>query len=471
MSRIIRQWLAGGVLLALLAVAWHLKHPLMYWLRPWETPLLLLAGLVTAALPGSPQGLFRPGWRHLCLGLATALIVLTLARETEFHRQREEVLAGSEAMRELGEHFIVGFNDFANLRPLAARGLIGGIYLTRRNLRGRTLGEVAGEIRELQSVRRRAGLPPLIVAADQEGGPVSHLSPLLEPMPPLASLVDGGRERGRLAHAYGQRQAEGLARLGVTLNFGPVVDLHPGKQVVPEDRLTGLAGRAIADDPGIVTEIAAGYIDGLASRGIGATLKHFPGLGRVRGETHLHAASLDTPVAALASDWQPFRMLAGHTGSAMMLAHVILPEIDARHAASHSAAVVEDLLRGQWGYQGILITDDLNMGAVYDLGIGRVASEALAAGVDLILISYDPEQYFRAIHAAAAAWRAGDIPPAKLQASHRRLEKRRAPGAMQAQTGKPGEPDAKIARLDSPTPHPDAPATPRPVAGKSAHAG
>jgi beta-N-acetylhexosaminidase len=430
MSRVIRQWLASAALLVLLAEAWQLKHPLMYWLRPWETPLLLLAGIGTAALLGSPQGLFRPGMRRMCLGLAAAIIVLTLFRETEFHRQREELLAGSMEMRELGEHFIIGFKDFESLRPLAARGLIGGIYLTRRNLRDRTLAEVAGEIRALQAVREQAGLPPLIVAADQEGGPVSHLSPLLEAMPPLASLASAGPERAKLSREYGRQQAEGLARLGVNLNFGPVVDLLPAGPNAQNDRLTCLASRAIGHDPEIVTEIAAGYIDGLASQGVGATLKHFPGLGRVQGETHLAAAKLNMPLAALADDWQPFQRLAGQQASAMMLAHVTLPELDAHHAASHSATVVGGLLRGRWGYQGLLITDDLNMGAVYDLGIGRVASEALAAGVDLILVSYDPDQYFRALQGAAAAWRDGKIDRQKLFSSQHRLANFRRHGLI-----------------------------------------
>ena len=87
--------------------------------------------------------------------------------------------------------------------------------------------------------------------------------------------------------------------------------------------------------------------------------------------------------------WLPFRALAGPPGTALMLGHVAQAAVDGERAASHSPAVVE-LLRDDWGYDGLLITDDLDMGAVYGLGIGRVAGEALAAGVDLILVSYDP---------------------------------------------------------------------------------
>lgn len=106
----------------------------------------------------------------------------------------------------------------------------------------------------------------------------------------------------------------------------------------------------------------------------------------------------------------------------MMLGHVVLAAIDPERAASHSAAVVDGLLRGDWGYDGVLVTDDLNMGAVFDLGIGRVAAEALAAGVDLVLVSYDPRQAYRAIHAAAHALQRGGISRHRLRDSARRLD-------------------------------------------------
>lgn len=104
-----------------------------------------------------------------------------------------------------------------------------------------------------------------------------------------------------------------------------------------------------------------------------------------------------------------------------MLGHVTLSAIDPRHAASRSTAVVDDLLRAEWNYDGVLTTDDLNMGAVYDLSIGRVAAEALAAGVDLVLVSYDPRQVYRAIYGAAQALERGEIPPPRLRDRERRL--------------------------------------------------
>jgi len=457
-ARFLRRYWPRLVPVLLLTLAWHLKHPLLYGLRHIETPLLLclaIGGLV-----------WRRHWPgRLPIILLLAVLAVTLGREGEYRYQRAVVLAGGAPMQAVGRHFIVGYSDFAEVRQLAANGLIGGIYLARRNLRGRTLDAVAAEIAELQAVRQRAELPPLIVAGDQEGGPVSHLSPLLEALPPLASLV-GASAPAACARRYGRRQGQGLASLGVNLNFGPVVDLRPAGADQPHDRLTRLAARAIAADPATVGTVAAGYITGLGEQGIRATLKHFPGLGRVEQDTHLRAGRLDQMPAELAGDWQPFRQLAGQPGAAMMLGHVRLTAIDPQRAASHSAAVVDGLLRGAWDYDGVLITDDLNMGAVHDLGIGQVAAEALAAGVDLVLVSYDPRQVYRAIYGAAQALADGRIVASRLRHSEQRLADFMPAGESRAAASS----NAKIAAPVS-FRCPDAPADSRLAARKPPDAG
>lgn len=394
---------------ALLGLAGHFHHPLCYSLHWLETPLLV--GLPLLAL----RRWRLPGCVRLLL---VAVLLLSGAQALEYRLQREAVLAATPEMQAVGQHVIVGYTDFDEIRTLTAKGLIGGIYLGKRNLRGRSFAEVAAEIAELQAIRRRAELPPLIVAADQEGGPVSHLSPLLEALPPLSSLL-AAPDPEAAARAYGARQGRGLATLGVNLNFGPVVDLRPDGEIA-EDIFSNIPARAIASDPARVTQIAGAYLDGLESEGVRGTLKHFPGLGRVRSDTHLHPARLEETPAQLARDWQPFRQLGQRPAAAIMLGHVTLAALDPERAASHSPAVVR-MLREAWQYDGLLITDDLNMGAVYRLGIGRVTGEALAAGVDYVLVSYDPRQVYRAIHGAAQALENGEIAAASLGQSRRRL--------------------------------------------------
>jgi beta-N-acetylhexosaminidase len=137
------------------------------------------------------------------------------------------------------------------------------------------------------------------------------------------------------------------------------------------------------------------------------TLKHFPGLGGVFEDTHLEAGHLRAPLAALeSSDWIPFRALMG--GSTFtMLSHARLTALDAERPVSFSPAIVSGLLRERWGHDGVLITDDFSMGAVYASkeGIAAASLAALDAGVDLVLISYDPAQYFTMMDAVLSATR------------------------------------------------------------------
>lgn len=404
-----------GLLLALVHLALNLKHPLMYTYRSLETPVLLICGVLGLLLTwrSIKQGL--PRWQKLekylqLLGFTT-LLTLTLGQESWFRWQQHKVLAATPIMQDLGRHFIVGFRSFEEVRPLAEKGIIGGIYLKRANVKDMTPEEVRREIDQLQQIRRNAGHPPLFVAADQEGGQVSHLSPLLAPLPPLSSLLESGPSEtlSERAQHYGSQQGEALASIGINLNLSPVVDLKPKTKGSWKDKRTLIGQRAISDNPDTVTQIAGAYSIGLAQSGIQPTLKHFPGLGRVQGDTHLVKASLELSPEQLTADWQPFKEISRDTNAAIMLAHVHLPGIDPRYPVSQSRTIVQELLRKQWGYTGLLITDDLNMGAAYQDGIGNAASAALDAGVDLILVTYDPDQYYRALYGASQRWRQGGI--------------------------------------------------------------
>lgn len=409
----------------LLIWAWHLKHPILFALRPLETPLLLSLGLAGAWLQGRRWRRMPDQRRH---GLQAALLVLvcllTLVGEGRYQIQKSRVLSASADMRAAGGHFVIGFTDWNSLDILAGRGLIGGIYLTRRNVAGLSAEELTHRIAHLQQLRAAAGLQPLLVCADQEGGRVSRLAPLVPATAPLSSLAPLGPLALAASLDYGRRQGEALAALGINLNLSPVVDLKPTRPIPFGDLNTQIEQRAIAADPAIVTRIASGYSQGLRAAGVQATLKHFPGLGPVRSDTHQFSARLDLPVSALRQDWMPFREVGQGTDAAIMLGHVILTQIDPDNPVSHSRRVVQGILRNAWRYEGLLLTDDLNMGAVYGEGIGHAASAALNAGVDLVLITYDPDQYYRALAEAAAQLTQGGIDRNMLALSRKRLEAR-----------------------------------------------
>jgi len=415
-------WLA---LAALWFWAWHLKDPHLRFMRAWELPMLLGAlGLGAAVAWRFGRRALRP----VSLGLVFAALLTALGNEAASLRHRAEVSAASGSVAQtLGAHFMVGYDNASDLRELARKGLIGGVFVTGRNVRGRTATALREEIDGLQTLRREAGLPPLIVATDQEGGAVSRLSPLIERQPGLATLLDADvpeAELAQRAHAYGAQQGRSLAALGITLNFSPVVDLRTGRAPGRWDFHTRIDERAISADPALTAQVALAYEQGLESAGVRGTLKHFPGLAGVTEDTHHFAAVLRTPVTRLAThDWKPFQDVSKNSNAAIMLGHVIVPELDPVFPVSFSRKIVQQLIRGEWGYQGLLVTDDLTMGAAYNRGLCDTTVRALDAGADLLLIAFDHDKYFDAMHCAQQAARRGALDlPTLERSSARRLQ-------------------------------------------------
>jgi beta-N-acetylhexosaminidase len=421
--------LAIAVALLPLAIGW--RSPLLAGHRPLALFVLIVVPLLLIAIDAwtlrtAPRRLIGRAASVAVLVVAGTVCTATLLLEGRFQWVRARVLAADPAQLEsLGRHFVVGYRDQAELQRLLERRAVGGVFIGARNVEGLSADAVRGQIESWQDTRRRQGLPPLLIATDQEGGAVSRLSPPLPRQPPIASVIDRHADeaaRNAAAHAYGLAQGRALASVGINLNFAPVVDLNRNL-VNPNDRHTRIRERAISADPAIVTDIARHYCLGLRKAGVRCTLKHFPGLGGVFEDTHVEAGYLRVPLGELErGDLVPFRALMGDS-TFTMLSHVWLTALDAQRPVSFSEAVVSGLVRNDWGHDGILITDDFSMDAVYGSkeGIAAASIAALNAGVDLLLIAYDPAQYFAMMDAALSADRGGSLRPAVLARSARRL--------------------------------------------------
>ena len=164
---------------------------------------------------------------------------------------------------------------------------------------------------------------------------------------------------------------------------------------------------------------------GLEASGVGATIKHFPGMGRVQADTHHFRASLDASLPELeASDWIPFREVLTRSNAVLMVGHVAVAAIDPARPASHAKGVIDGVICRKWGYQGLIVTDDLVMGAIYQHGVCTAVVEALNAGVDLLLVAYDGMQYYRMFDCALGAFAHGKLDSAMLKHSDARLKPR-----------------------------------------------
>ncbi|MFT4118447.1 glycoside hydrolase family 3 N-terminal domain-containing protein [Bradyrhizobium sp.] len=415
-------WLVAPV--AALAAA-NKNDPYLVAMRGAGNVVLVVTGAVIVIVL-----LCRGHWRRtagkqlILLWCLTPLLMS--AAHLRFELRKRDVLGASlSEARLLGPHFMVGYSSFPEVARLAGQGLIGGVYVTRHNIRGRGVDALRAEIAALQDKRRAAGLPPLIVAADQEGGIVGHLSPPLTKVPALATLTGLASDvQQARAEEFGRIHGRELADLGVNLNLAPVLDLKPPSRRNRLDFHTLIGQRAIAADPAVVGAIAGAYVRGLEETGVGATLKHFPGIGRVRTDTHHFSADLDASVEELeASDWRPFRAVLSQSRSALMVGHVTLTAVDRDRPASHSKDVVEGIIRDKWNYQGVVMTDDLVMGAIYQHDVCKAVVEAINAGVDLLLVAYDGAQFYRIFACALDGARQGKLDAAMLRASALRLER------------------------------------------------
>lgn len=325
------------------------------------------------------------------------------------HFHHRNTVENATRMPVLGKHLMVGWLGRRETLSLAAKDGIAGVFLTSRDFpTNSTADDIRRTVDELQAVRRQAGLPQLWIATDQEGGPVAKLSPPLAARPALGTLLedlDGpgladqparAEEIVRRVTAYADAQGRELAEAGINLNFAPVVDLRPSSPPHALDFHSRIATRALAADPATVALAAETYVSILAKHGVTSVLKHFPGLGRVPADTHHFAATLDVSVVDLAAtDWLPFREIARNTGTGMMLGHVRLGSLDPDHPISCSSAAVR-MLREDWEFDGLLITDDFSMAPIFHGpgGIDRAAKQSIAAGVNLILLSYDAEAVY-----------------------------------------------------------------------------
>jgi beta-N-acetylhexosaminidase len=423
-SGIVLLWLAG---LVLVFVGINDNDPYLVPLRGSGNIVLAVASVaIVVALIGAGCWRRRAFSGKLLVLLWCLPPLALLWAHSHFEIRKKDVLQteAREATR-FGRHFIVGYSSFTEVSTLAEKGLIAGIYVTKHNVAGRTAEALKSEIAALQERRRAAFLPPLIVATDQEGGIVSHLAPPLTAMPALSTLAELAPERrAEEAERFGRIQGQELAALGINLNLSPVLDLKPASEHTRFDFNTLIGQRAIAADPATVSAIALPYVRGLQAAGVGAVVKHFPGLGRVSADTHHFNAELATPLADLEdSDWRPFKDVLSGSKAQLMIGHVTLSAVDPDRPASHSKRIVDGIIRKQWHYQGIVITDDLVMGAIYQHNVCTAVVEALNAGVDLLLVAYDGAQFYRLFACATEASGQRRIDTAILSQSDSRLKR------------------------------------------------
>ncbi|HVB49694.1 MAG TPA: beta-N-acetylhexosaminidase [Burkholderiales bacterium] len=257
----------------------------------------------------------------------------------------------------------------------------GGVILFSRNYQDPA--QLGALVREIRALRRE-----LLVCVDHEGGRVQRFRAGFTQVPPmrrLGELWDCERESARrAAHAVGVVIATELAAHGLDFSFTPVLDLDYAHSAVIGDR-------ALHADPEAVGVLAAALLRGLAACGVAAVGKHFPGHGYAQADSHVAVPVDERPLAQiLARDVAPYRAAIAAGLAGVMPAHVIYPNADPE-PAGYSRFWLQEVLRRQLGFDGLIFSDDLSMeGASGAGGVAERAQGALAAGCDVVLLCNDP---------------------------------------------------------------------------------
>jgi beta-N-acetylhexosaminidase len=283
-------------------------------------------------------------------------------------------------IQQAGQRLMIGFDgtelDDA-LRYAIGTLKVGGLILFSRNIN--SPGQIADLCGRAQEYARRCGQPPLFIGIDQEGGTVARLKAPFTQFagnPAMKTVED--------AIAFARITARELAGIGVNMNMAPVLDVAPaqGPSVMHK--------RVFGNDPQWVATMGTAVITHLQANGIMAVGKHFPGIGRTVLDSHADLPDLDTDAQTLADcDLIPFQAAVQAGVCGIMLSHIRYTAIDPRRPASLSEAVADEWLRRRLGFDGLVLTDDLDMGAVAKhFQMADIVPQCLQAGVDILLICH-----------------------------------------------------------------------------------
>lgn len=313
----------------------------------------------------------------------------------------------------VGQLFVAGFDGTRptpGIESLITERQLGGIIYFARNI------ETPAQLRQLSDSLQGsvpANVPPLFVAIDQEGGRVTRL-PWETQLP--SAMAIGAANDASIAEAAGEAVGRELRRLGISVNLAPVLDVNRADNPV-------IGARSFGDRPASVAELGTAFAAGLREATVVACGKHFPGHGDTTVDSHLDLPRVDHARDHLdCVDLRPFRAALNAGIDMLMTAHVAYPALGTTKPATVSQSVVTGLLRDELGFEGLVVTDCMEMDAIADtVGTVEGSVQAIEAGCDLITISHSLDLQHAAIDAVIDAVESDRLSEDRIDASVRRI--------------------------------------------------
>ncbi|MDP9380906.1 MAG: beta-N-acetylhexosaminidase [Chloroflexota bacterium] len=308
---------------------------------------------------------------------------------------------------QIGQLFVVGFHGLtpsSEVADLIRNHHVGGIILFSRNVRN--AGQLLALTSELQEIAREAGHRyPLLISIDQENGVVRRLRQGTTIFPGNMGLGAAGSER--LAREIALATGRELHALGVNMNLAPVVDVNNN----PANPVIGV--RSFGEDPARVARLATAAVEGYREAGVISCLKHFPGHGDTATDSHVGLPVVSHSLERLEQvELLPFGVGIDAGADSVMVAHLYVPELMGEEMLPSSASshIIRGLLRERMGFEGVVVSDDMEMGAILEsVGTERAVVKALAAGTDLVFVSHLYERQQGSITAVRAALEGGGV--------------------------------------------------------------
>ncbi|ASA21404.1 beta-N-acetylhexosaminidase [Paenibacillus donghaensis] len=291
----------------------------------------------------------------------------------------------------IGQMLLVGIDGTTlddTAKRMIAEDKVGGIILYKDNINN--LKGLVSLVNDLRS--SNAGSPaPLFLSVDQEGGKVSRMPSEFAALP--SNRTVGAANDTAAAETMGQLLAKQVRAAGLNMDFAPVLDINSN----PDNPVIG--DRSFGSTAELVTRLGLAELKGFEDAGVIPVVKHFPGHGDTSVDSHLELPVVDKTQAQLAKlEWLPFQAAVDQQADVVMVAHILYPKLDPDRPASLSSAVIGGLLREDMGFRGVVITDDLTMGAITkNYKLGPAAVDTVNAGSDILLIAhgYDNERTVR----------------------------------------------------------------------------
>lgn len=281
--------------------------------------------------------------------------------------------------------------------------------------------ESPAQLQALNAALQQNAQTPLLISLDQEGGKISRLPPENGFLATQSEAFYGAKNDPAVTRAAAEAEGKLLRALNINLNLAPVVDLN----LNPNNPIIGKYERSFSADPKVVSENASAEINGYHAQGILTTLKHFPGHGSSTSDSHQGFVDVTTTWQAI--ELEPYRnLINGNLADAVMTAHIFNSKLDPQYPATLSKKIITGILREQLHYDGVVITDDMQMGAIRQYyGFEQAVELALDAGVDMLAIAnnlvYEPDAAARVIRIVKQMVTDGKITEQRIDQSYQRI--------------------------------------------------